>query len=86
MTDHFNRLRLILLAKESTVPLNCACLRRELPEEPDEGNPHVRFDEGRMVKRLASTTRLLYRVGRRLWFAARLTASYGRGSVCAFTV
>src|SRR5882724_6144101 len=25
----------------------CACLRRELSGEPDAGNPHVRFDEGR---------------------------------------
>src|SRR5690242_21327283 len=26
----------------------CACLRREFPGEPDAGNPHLRFDEGRV--------------------------------------
>ena len=26
---------------------NCACLRRELSGEPDVGNLHLRFDEGR---------------------------------------
>src|SRR5450755_4328731 len=25
----------------------CACLRREFSGEPDAGNPHLRFDEGR---------------------------------------
>jgi hypothetical protein len=25
----------------------CACLRRELSGEPDAGNLHLRFDEGR---------------------------------------
>ena len=27
---------------------NCACLRRELSGEPDVGNLHLRFDEGRV--------------------------------------
>jgi hypothetical protein len=26
----------------------CACLRRELSGEPDAGNLHLRFDEGRV--------------------------------------
>src|ERR1700730_5725531 len=26
----------------------CACLRREFSGEPDAGNPHLRFDEGRV--------------------------------------
>ena len=26
---------------------SCACLRREFSGEPDAGNPHLRFDEGR---------------------------------------
>jgi len=28
--------------------------------EPDEGKPHVRFDEGRPARRLRRTSRLLY--------------------------
>ena len=27
---------------------HCACLRRELSGEPDAGNLHLRFDEGRV--------------------------------------
>ena len=27
---------------------DCACLRREFSGEPDAGNPHLRFDEGRV--------------------------------------
>src|SRR5947207_1046058 len=33
---------------EETRATACACLRRELSGEPDAGNLHVRFDEGRM--------------------------------------
>ena len=32
----------------------CACLRREFPGEPDAGNLHLRFDEGRVGTRLLS--------------------------------
>src|ERR1019366_2471666 len=31
----------------------CACLRRELSGEPDAGNLHLRFDEGRVGRGLA---------------------------------
>src|ERR1019366_4540625 len=32
----------------------CACLRRELSGEPDAGNLHLRFDEGRVGRGLAA--------------------------------
>jgi hypothetical protein len=35
------------LPKGQAGAVACACLRRELSGEPDAGNPHVRFDEGR---------------------------------------
>lgn len=38
----------------------CACLRRELSGEPDVGNLHLRFDEGRVGRYLASPSLLLY--------------------------
>src|SRR5437762_9739172 len=41
----------------------CACLRRELSGEPDAGNLHLRFDEGRVGRALASPSLLLYRLG-----------------------
>src|SRR5208337_3174052 len=34
----------------------CACSRRESLREPDAGNPHVRFDEGRGVLFASSPT------------------------------
>src|SRR5690242_20861505 len=40
----------------------CACLRREFPGEPDAGNPHLRFDEGRVGRALALPSLLLYRL------------------------
>ena len=40
----------------------CACLRRELSGEPDVGNLHLRFDEGRVGRAQASPSLLLYRV------------------------
>src|SRR5919108_467868 len=30
----------------------CACLRREFSGEPDAGNPHLRYDEGRVGRGL----------------------------------
>src|ERR1019366_5383195 len=43
---------------------NCACLRREFSGEPDAGNPHLRFDEGRVRRSHGlSLTLLLYRLG-----------------------
>src|SRR5690242_14313890 len=47
----------------------CACLRREFPGEPDAGNPHLRFDEGRVGRAPALPSLLLY----------RLVAPRGRG-------
>lgn len=41
---------------------NCACLRRELSGEPDAGNLHLRFDEGRVGRATASPSLLLYRL------------------------
>ena len=42
----------------------CACLRREFSGEPDAGNPHLRFDEGRVRRsHWLSLTLLLYRLG-----------------------
>ena len=35
-------------AKQEPSLGTCACLRREFSGEPDAGNPHLRFDEGRM--------------------------------------
>jgi len=50
---------------------HCARLRRELSGEPDAGNPHLRFDEGRVRRsHRLSLTLLLYRLGLR--YAARL--------------
>src|SRR5690242_21603995 len=40
----------------------CACLRREFPGEPDAGNPHLRFDEGRVGRAPALPSLLLYRL------------------------
>src|ERR1051325_2504915 len=40
----------------------CACLRREFSGEPDVGNLHLRFDEGRVGRALASPSLLLYRL------------------------
>ena len=37
-----------------------ACLRRELSGEPDVGNLHLRFDEGRVGRAQASPSLLLY--------------------------
>jgi hypothetical protein len=39
----------------------CACLRRGLPGEPDVGNLHLRFDEGRAGR--AMRHRLSYSTG-----------------------
>ena len=33
---------------------SCACLKRECSGEPDAGNPHLRFDEGRVGRGLAA--------------------------------
>jgi hypothetical protein len=44
---------------------DCACLRRELSGEPDVGNLHLRFDEGRAGRANASPTLLLYRLSSR---------------------
>jgi len=42
----------------------CACLRRQFSGEPEGGNLHIRFDEGRGAVWLAtSLTLLLYRLG-----------------------
>src|ERR1700676_4187407 len=49
---------------ETTRATACAYLRRELSGEPDAGNLHVRFDEGRMSQAWAALTLLLYRLGR----------------------
>src|SRR5439155_7257342 len=49
----------------------CACLRRASLREPDAGNPHVRFDEGRGNRASASVPLLLYRHPR-LSVAARV--------------
>jgi len=38
----------------------CACLRRELSGEPDAGNLHLRFDEGRVGRAMVSPSLLLY--------------------------
>jgi len=35
---------------------NCACSRQESLREPDAGNPHVRFDEGRGASTATSPT------------------------------
>src|ERR1019366_1927969 len=39
-----------------------ACLRREPSGEPDVGNLHLRFDEGRVGRGLPSLSLLLYRL------------------------
>src|SRR5262249_56705373 len=39
----------------------CACLRRELSGEPDAGNLHLWFDEGRVDRAMVSPSLLLYR-------------------------
>jgi len=59
---------------------HCACLRRELSGEPDAGNLHLRFDEGRVGRGLPSPSLLLYRLANRRILAG-LTACYARGSV-----
>src|ERR1022692_3756210 len=41
---------------------NRACLRREFSGEPDVGNLHLRFDEGRVGRGLPSPSLLLYRL------------------------
>jgi RNA-directed DNA polymerase len=44
---HLQRLGLVCLARPSESGPG-ACLRREFSGEPDVGNPHLRFDEGRV--------------------------------------
>jgi hypothetical protein len=44
----------------------CACLRRELSGEPDAGNLHLRFDEGRVGRAIVvalSPTLPINRIG-----------------------
>ena len=41
----------------------CASLRREFSGEPDVGNLHLRFDEGRVGRGFPSPSLLLYRLG-----------------------
>jgi len=52
------RQRLGQKAKQEPNPSDgaCACLRREFSGEPDAGNLHVRFDEGRGRHRIAGAS------------------------------
>ena len=51
-------------AKQEPSIGHCACLRREFSGEPDAGNLHIRFDEGRGSRSLwLALPLLLYRLG-----------------------
>jgi hypothetical protein len=60
----------------------CACLRREFSGEPDAGNPHLRFDEGRVGRAIcvALSPTLPAQLGLRQGLMER-SETAGRGAV-----
>src|ERR1035437_2679830 len=57
----------------------CACLRRELSGEPDAGNLHLRFDEGRVDAPFGVASLLLYRLRVGRWRVSGVGARWGVG-------
>src|SRR5208283_6157428 len=62
----------------------CACSRRESLREPDAGNPHVRFDEGRGADLFFFTRSLSYSTATRVSQGCGRSWVYYRCLFCSF--